>query len=1090
MDLQIIAGAGRTGKTTFLQQEIIRTTLEEPEQRIIYIVPEQATLMVQKQLLARHPRHGILHVEILSFARLAYRVLQEAGLDHYETLDDMGKSMLLYKTALDHQDELLYYGGSIRRPGFIGQLKIMMTEIYQYRLDDGLFDRILGALEPESTLYRKIHDIRILYRAFAEKTAGGTIPTERLLDLLAQVVPGSALLDGADIFMDDFFGFTPQQYAVLEALWKKARHVRLTLPIDAETFAAHNRGSIYFQSLKILDRLQKMGFHYDVHWMQEARGEQELIDLADGMFRPDAGGKEPAESKHIRLYRADRPETEVEWVLSQIMQAVQQEGMRFSDTAILTGAEETYQPLLERFGRRYHIPVFIDRRARLTDHPAVQMITDMLRMIRHRYTYDTAFAWIKSGFLPFAPEELDAMENEALKFGWRGAARYEEGLVELCAEEPEKEALIRRVFAALEALGQAEASADAYTEALLQVMEALSVEEQLAVRAAWLKEQEQPLMAGFYEQTYDAVRTVLEQMHAVLGKETVTIHEYAEILNIGLSQSRVGLLPPVADQVQVADLGRSRITAVKKLYVIGFQDGSFPANVEDPGLLTDAERKKLSIYQDVAADRTMRMEEQEFFLYNSLGKAAETVCFTWSNNDGQGKGLRPSPYIRQIEAMFTPKSLYCQDPIVPMHPDWLLDALARGEFEEAQALAARRWLGKHGREKELDLLQAAETDLPAEEPLEYGELWDLMQLQDRSVGVTQLEQYARCPLAYYFRYGLQLSEREVLSVRALDDGNVLHALLEEIGPQLQQLIELEPAEIERRMDRLLDEHSEEFARYQAGSRYQYYWQKLKNTAGRAVSILQEQIRKGEFVPDAFEWKFGGGEGAAPALRIHLQDGREMKLMGRIDRVDILQEGEDRYVRILDYKSGRADWDLWDVYEGLKLQLPVYLDAYQTAHDVQPAGIFYFHLIPAVQKGTAEDTAEEEYKRILKGARLEGLMLNDPRIAELMDEDLQDAGTSLVIPARMKKDGTLWAGRQMADPEEFERLRRFAHAKAAQIGEQIVEGQVAPRPVLDGTELACTYCTYRNACRLDPLQHPEQVRRVDTHKDMDFWDAIP
>ena len=234
MEFMIIAGPGRSGKTTCRRDRIIQTTMEEPDQRIIYIVPEQATLMAQRDLLERHPRGGILKVEILSFNRLAYRILQETGADTYQPLDDMGKSMLLYKTALDHAEELQYYGTQIGRKGFIGQLKIMLTEMFQYRIDEEVLEQIMGTMDPDSTLYRKLHDIKILYQGFCAKTTTDTIPSERLLDLLAEQIPNSELLEGADIYLDDFFGFTPQQYEVLARLFQKARRVCMTLPCTKE----------------------------------------------------------------------------------------------------------------------------------------------------------------------------------------------------------------------------------------------------------------------------------------------------------------------------------------------------------------------------------------------------------------------------------------------------------------------------------------------------------------------------------------------------------------------------------------------------------------------------------------------------------------------------------------------------------------------------------------------------------------------------------------------------------------------------------------------------------------------------------------
>lgn len=1095
MDFQFIAGPGHSGKTHCLQEQIIETTMKEPKQRIIYIVPEQSTLTVQRELLERHPKHGILNVEILSFNRLAYRILQETGDNHYQTLDDMGKSMLLYKTVLDHEKELVYYGNSIRRPGFIGQLKIMLTEMYQYKIDAAVLEGLMKTLPNDSTLYMKLHDIRVLYNGFEEHIQGETLPTEKLLDRLCVQIPQSKILEQADIYLDDFYGFTPQQYAVLQVLMTKVRKVCMTLKLTEIAWKQYIpgmdvrelSGSVFYNSLKTYAKIRDMGVHGRIRFLKESYQKPELRYICENLWSVQP--VEPIRSQSVRLHKSDRPEHEIEWVLSKIASMVRKDGWQYRDITILAGSVEGYRHLLSRMAERYQIPVFMDQNQGLQENPAVQMLLAALRLVQYGFHYDTVFDFVKTGFLPFSREDMDVMENRALAEGWRGASRFMEGFLLMSGEDENLKAWTQALFLGFRELQKSECTVSKHTESLRKFMELGCVEEQLEKRALWYAEHEKPLEENLYRQVYEAIQSVLDQLNAVLGEETVTLRQFTEILQVGIQQCKLGILPPNPDSVQVADLSRSRIGKTKALFIIGFQDENFPAVTEEAGLLTDAERRKSAAYHDMASDQTLRMNEQEFFLYTAIAKAQHSLWFSWSTGDGQGRSKRPSRYVARLEKLFLREGLYDHKISRAAHPNWLLDAWADGCYSGIEEETVRKWLSLHEQASIVERLRQAPMESAPEEKLEHGELWELLELSRRPVSVTQLEQYAGCPFAYFLRYGLGLHERELLDVRPLDDGNVLHTILEEAGEYLQAMIELPQEQIEERMNRLMDEKSQDFARYQASSRYQYYWSKLKKTAVRAIRILQEQIVRGEFRPEAFEWKFGGGTADAPALTIPLQNGRRLHLMGKIDRIDILNEEEEQYVRILDYKTGNTGWNVWDIHDGLKLQLPIYLDAYQTHRNAKPAGIFYFHLTPVLQKGSPMQSPEAQNQQILRSAKLDGLLLKDPAIAEKMDSGLLEG--SLVVPAQLKKDGSFYSTSSVADEEQFEQLRKYARKVAAGISEKIVDGQMQPSPVVrENTGSAvCEYCEYRSACRLDPRSDTERYRRLPHRNKEDFWKLL-
>ncbi len=280
---------------------------------------------------------------------------------------------------------------------------------------------------------------------------------------------------------------------------------------------------------------------------------------------------------------------------------------------------------------------------------------------------------------------------------------------------------------------------------------------------------------------------------------------------------------------------------------------------------------------------------------------------------------------------------------------------------------------------------------------------------------------------------------------------------------------------------------EEYAVYQTTGRYQYYWQKLQRSAARALQILTSQIAKGEFEPAAFEWQFGnGGQGGEP-VEIKLKDGRMLKLLGKVDRVDLWQGSEERYVRVIDYKSGRTEYKPEEMYAGLQLQLPVYLEATQQAYDAKPAGFFYFHLTPQMQEGDKMEAVQDFERLMLKSGRLDGVFLNDLEVAQQMDRDIMEDPT--VLKARVTKSGQFMKTNLTASPEQFELLKEFTHKKIRELGEDIGGGRIAQKPVQWGQNQACDFCEFRQACPFDERLPGQECRHVEKMNAAEFWEKI-
>ena len=1107
MRFRFVAGEARSGKTYAIQEEIIARSMEDPDRKLIYIVPEQATLQVQRQLLDKHPRHGILNVEILSFNRLAHRVFQETGGPSCDILDDVGKSMVLYKLAMDCQEQLSYYQNSIRQKGFIGQLKIMITEMIQYRIQVEDLEAVRSGLSPDSALYHKLGDIIAIWRQFVSYTEAHTAASEKILDFLAERIGESEFLNHASLYFDDFYGFTPQQYTVIAALLRKVDEVWMALTMSKREYMGLTPGmswrdldsGLFYETLKtylkLEEQLRTAHIPYRIQWC--SRDEANPIrHLAGQLFRiPPAPWPEPADC--ITLYQASTDGDEADWICRQILHLVREEGYSYGDISVVAGDLEGCRHLLTRRLEQYGIPAFIDTKADTQANPFIQMLQFLFGMVNTGFSYETVFGFFKTGLTPLSLQEIDYLENCALAQGWRGWPKYKTELSALLETEDGESNFLNAFISFVEGMRGAGQTVGERVERLWVFMEALSMETILEEQAGRFHEHGAFLKEIEYRQIYEQFQKILQTLDAVLGDRTVSATDFANLLEVGFAQCHIGLLPPTLDQLLVGDVSRSRFPEVKVLFIAGFNDNNFQKMQEENGLLTQEERAQAEHMIEMVPTMQNRVFEQQFLLYTLMAKPSDRLYISYGQSDSAGKSRRPSALWTRIGKIF-PHGLgsTSEESDVTLPEPYL----AKGEWmtHNAKGAAARRWYRRHGFQERLRKLRCAPLEKTPQEHLEQEEMRALLDMGNRMFSITQMERYARCPFSYYLRYGLTLKERPILQVRPLDDGNVLHEILEEAGEWFAKLWDqgATPESSADMVEDLIAKREAEYGAYQSSSRYRYYWSKLKRTAQRAVHIMQEQLKAGKFQPKFFEWTFGAGSGrSARPVEIPLDTGETLRLQGKIDRVDILQEEEKCYVRVIDYKSGNTKFAESDIYAGIGLQLPVYLEAAQeaveqsTGKEAVPAGIFYFHLTPEYVKGQEIKTPQELADAILKTGRLEGLLLEDPALAQKMDGDI--AASSKILPVRLKADGSFYKDAPVASQEEFHILEEFVRKKLKTMGESIASGNIEVSPLRQSNreQTACEYCEYKGVCRFEPKSSPDRYRPLEAVTREEFWERI-
>lgn len=1115
MSLQFIFGNSGSGKSTYLYQKIIEESMQRPDGNFIVIVPEQFTMQTQKDLVMAHPRGGIMNIDVLSFQRLAHRIFEEVGADQRSVLTETGKNLMLRKVAIREQERLKVLGSRMNRPGYVSEVKSVLSELMQYEVSDFELQEMERRTENRPLLNAKLEDLQVLYREFLSYRRDRFLKPEEIYDVLCQVAGESALLKNSVLAFDGFAGFTPSQIRVLEELLVCCPKVYLTVTLDAResAFGKLQEHDLFAPSRRLVQAVseaarsaaRRMGGNDTMFLPPIVLGKTSLprfkkggalFHLEQNLFRSrrqSYGGIPDEISMHI----SKNPAAEVHFAARTISYLVREKDLRYRDIAVITGDLSSYNNYVKHIFPQYEIPAFVDETRQILLNPCLEFVRGALEIVQRDYAAEAVFRCLRTGMAGFSADETDELENYVLAAGIRGHRKWKKTWEYRPAQMKEevlekvnayRERLVERFEPFAEKMRKKGNTLLFYATALYELLRDCEISRQLQERAAQLEADGEMGQAREYSQVYGILIHLLDEMAELLGEETMELQEFTEILEAGLSEAKVGVIPPGIDQVQVGDIRRTRLAHVKILFFLGLNDGWVPARGNDGGIVSDMERELLKENgMELAPTARENSYIQRFYLYQNLTKPSQQLYLSWCLGSSDGVVMRPSYLVSNIRRLF-PKITVCEEK-EPGSELWQtttrkngMQYFLHGLQEARMGNVMPKWKELYRsyaqddeyRERVRKLVQAAfsggaarQLSFSASKKL-YGEVM--------TNSVTRLEQFAACAFAHFAMYGLRLRERELYGVKPADLGILFHRSLDLFSRRIavsgRDWTELTEQEETILMEQCVDEVSEKYGAdaLHSDARSAYTINRLKRILCRSAWVLHEQLAAGSFRPSGFEVSFADA-GNLETVNVSLGGHGRMHLQGRIDRIDTAQTEDAVYVKVVDYKSGMAEFDPVSFYYGLQLQLVVYLNAAlemeQRLHPERvavPAGIFYYRMQdPVLEKEAGADEAAMR-ERLLKKLRPDGIINEDDEVLELLDHGF--SGDSLVIPAGRKKDGSLKAASKTVTPEQFQTLSRFARRKLTQLGERMLGGEVAPDPYEADGRTPCDYCDYADVCGFD------------------------
>lgn len=1113
MSLQFVFGNSGSGKSDYLYETVLKKAQEEPNRNFLILVPEQFTMQTQRELVLRQKNHAIMNVDVLSFARLAYRVFDELGKQDLVILEETGKNLVLRKVAEQKRNELRVLGGAINRMGYIGELKSFLSELTQYHVSPEDLEGFLEEKEIGEALRLKMRDVLTMYRGFREYMEGKYITSEEVLTLLSAVAGESALLRDSCIVFDEFTGFTPVQNHLLRQLLVVADKllVSVTMDIREDFYVSKGIHELFAMSKKTVEVLRKTAAELSIEVLQPIvltsgekkryKGAPELFFMEQNLFRPGAlSWKE--ETDRIRVTELKNPREELVFVAREITRLVREKGYCYKDMAVVTGDVTGYANYVPEIFPQYEIPYFIDKTENILFHPLIELIRAALEVVEYDFSYEGMFRFLRSGLVaPILKEdEIDLLENYVLEKGIRGKRRWEETWRLRPQEKPQQEnedevnvlpenRIKERIFGIFIPLYKVFSgknfTVEEQTYSLYQFLCSLQVESQLKKKEQTFLEQGNQEKAKEYAQIYKIVMDLLDKVASLLGDERISVREYREILDAGFLAAKVGVIPPGNDKVTIGDIERTRLNHIKILFFVGVNDGVVPKKESRGSLLSQFEREKIQAHQlKLAPSAREQVFIQKFYLYLNMTKPSDALYLTFSLVGTDGKALRRSYLVGTIQRLFPKLAVEelveeeqagdIRTPVNAMR--YFLEGLQKGaDFSEEWKALASWYLSKEDYREEALKLIAAAFSSQANEPIGKAVTRALYGTSLEN-SVTRLERFAACAFAHYLDYGLCLRERRLHQFATVDMGNIYHDALEYFAKRVEASEhtwfalpeELQAQWIDESMEDAIASHKE--AGLFEDARNRYLLERMKGTLQKTIWALLVQLQQGKFVPSAFEVSFSE-ENDLNAVRFTLGEEERMRLRGRIDRVDTYETKDKVYVKIIDYKSGNTTFSLLNLYHGLQLQLVVYLNvALELEAKRHPgkqavaAGIFYSHVEHPMIEGDGTEADAEIRRLVLEKLKPNGLVNEGEEIYRAMDSDF--SGNSAVIPIGIKSDGTLKATSATVTTEEFELLSAYVNQVLEQSGKEILSGKVETNPYRLEGRTACEYCAYHSVCCFD------------------------
>lgn len=1147
MGVSIIRGAISSGKSDMCLNRISEIHKKNPDAKCIMIVPDHYSYETERKFVDFFGGIGLNNIEVLTLRRMSVNFLSAKQQNH---LTASGKMMLIYKAVSSACDELLDVRDmdiklitSMRQQGFLEVMSSLISEMKRYLITPDILFEKANALKDNKTLKNKLLALACVldkYLSYVEES--GCSDSEDDLFYLSKCIENSNdFNENTYIWVNRFDKFMPQQLCVLEALLKKGVH--MTISICCPVTEYEDEREIYIQTEKTVQKVYELSQIYGFENEYTTSDSLRHLKGKDDLYKLFRYWTEdftyPVKPNNMALFQSRDTYGEIERIACKIIDLVRDDGYRFKDIALLCGDENDYRHLIEAIFAEYEIPYFTDRKIILSNHPIAMQILSLFNILEDDWSYDSVFRYLRAGFIykkvqrgrykkikPINQEEIDILENFVLKHGIRGGAKWlseniwlsENNIVDTAFQiESEGDANdiienLRREITSPIALfkekTKGKKTAVEFAVALFEYLEDINLYDGLKSditafqKEGMLNESEQ------FTKIWNLILDILNQVTVALGDDKITVSEFAEYMQVGLSQCEIRTIPSGIDQVYVGSVERSSHTSVKVMFVVGAKSGTFPTGIASEGFLSNRDRCTLQEEYGVtlAPDTKKKLDEQYFKVYRALCAVSEKLYFSYSIQNEEGKSQSPSHMINDILRKFPKISvsdnllndplkdgIYISSPQATIHR-MLINMSDRFKGSKNQLWEiVYDWYKHQSKWKPiLSLMKRADYYNERGVMLD-GDIANMMYNGKITYSATRINTYAACPFQYFLKYGLNAKERDVWEVNPSNLGTYAHEVIIKFCNTVEEGADTNSDKIDRwrnlsdnKRDDIISSIISESCENMLSSdvrdkeRTANIFTRMGKTISNSAILVQKTLSAGNFAENGMEYNFEEDISNNVALK------------GIIDRIDICRDGDNEYLRIIDYKTGKTVFDINNIYNGYNMQMVIYAIAAKIKNmNSDVSGIYYTGIRDEITELNTKKTEENIVESNKNSLILDGVTFADEdeqlqaKLLYNMDNNFFENGLISYANIKTDKKGNL---KGVHSTDEINGLMKYVTDKIIKMDKEIRNGKISLSPYVTSNSNVCDYCAYNPVCKFDTNNCTPRTADTSLSK-YDVWEIF-
>lgn len=1097
--LNIITGRTGSGKTRYIRS-IAAEIAKETIGKAVIIVPEQFSFETERAMLSLLGNEKINNVEILSFSRIAERLLSAYGKLDKKTADDGTRAVLMSLAIETLEDKLSAFNRYRKSPVLIGNLLDFYREMKKCCIDSGALAELSEKVKKQS-FAKKLYELSLIFECYEVLITQNFQDDCSYLDLLYELLGEVDYFSGKTVFVDAFSGFSAQEYKILERILSQAEECFVTFCCD--TSKNNDRYELFYNAQTEIKKLKAAANRVSVKIAPEkvlyANREykaEPLNVLEENIFTSN-GVKYTENADCITVIPRRSKTDECDAVAAEIKRLVREENYRYRDIAVIERSEGEYKNELVSSFRKYGVACYEDNRQPILTQPLMVFVLALFDILVDGLQTETVLRFLKTGLFGFTIEEIALIEDYALiwrispsqwRNEWTGNPR---GFgVELTDNDKkileDINKLREKIVAPALALKKrmTDANGETISRELFNFLRTCGVDENLKKFTALLETNGEADLALEQGRIWRILAEIIDSLYSATGKAAMSVARYKELFEILVSTKDLGQIPNGIDEVILGSADRIRAAAPKAVFIVGANTGVFPMESSGGVLLSDTERCELiENGAELVSNLEYNSVSERFIAYHALTLATEKLYISYSAIDASSASLTPSEIVGEVMSIFPNCRIYNDSLTNKIESRKSAYTAFAEEKNTYSVLGATlyEYFKNNGTATELAMLQKINKKQFC---IENKELATELFGKSMYISASKTEKFYKCPFGYFCEYGIKAKPRREAEMDPAQTGTLVHFALERFlleNPK-DKFTHYNVDTVREKVNEIIDGYVLEMLGGYSDKNGSFIRtiNLIKENTVRIVLHLVDEFSQSRFVPVDYELSINNDGDIAPYL-INLENGGTVKIIGSVDRVDAYKTEENTFIRVIDYKTGGKDFKLGEVFGGLNMQMLIYLFAIwqnggERYENVLPAGILYFQAkSPRMTSATLPRTADASAvkSKMYQDSKMSGMVLNNIDVIDAMEKD----GANVFIPAKLDKNGN--AAGNVISIKSLELLREKVNGNIRNMAEALQSGEINALP----TEKGCDYCKYRDVCK---REEDDEIREIEN---VGFKDAL-